>query len=118
MFRFQKLDVWKKAIDFTDPMLQIAESLPQKHQFSLGEQLRRATISIPNNIAEGSGRKSRREAGNFYNIAKGSVYEVLNTLVIISKRKLFDSNTFDKERIYNEAEEISKMLTGLMRVNK
>lgn len=117
MFGFQKLDVWKKSIDFTDLMLQIAESLPQNYQYSLAEQLKRAAISVPTNIAEGSGRRSTKEASNFFNIAKGSVYEVLNLLVIASKRNLL-LDKFDKEKIYADAEEISKMLTGLIRRRK
>jgi four helix bundle protein len=50
--------VWKRAIDFADVMFELADGLPQRVQFSLGEQLRRAALSIPTNLAEGSGRDS------------------------------------------------------------
>lgn len=115
MFRFQRLDVWQKSIDFTKIILGITDRIPQRYQFSLGEQLRRAVISISTNIAEGSGRKSPKEARNFYNIAKGSVYEVVSLLTILFRFKIIDDSKIDKERIYEDAEEIARMLTGLIR---
>jgi len=118
MFRFQRLDVWQKSVDFTETILNITNQIPQRYQFSLGEQLRRAVISISTNIAEGSGRKSPKEAQNFYNIAKGSVYEVISLLTILFRLKIIDDSGADKEAIYDQAEEIAKMLTGLMRKQK
>lgn len=115
MFKFQTLNVWKKAIDYTDLMLIIADSLPQKYQFSFGEQLRRAALSVSNNIAEGSGRKTKKDSSVFYNYAKGSVYETINILTVINKRNLLDKEKKEKRIIYDQAEEICKMLTGLMR---
>lgn len=53
MFPFEKLEVWKKAINFSDVILSLADSIGKKDQYSLGEQIRRASISITNNIAEG-----------------------------------------------------------------
>ena len=99
MFKFQKLDVWKKAINFCDMILFLVEAFPQKYQFSLGDQLKRAAISIPANIAEGCGRKTKRDSANFFNIAKGSAYEVVSLLTIASKRKLLNEN-FDRVRVY------------------
>lgn len=117
MFKFQKLDVWGKSINFCQIMIGIADSLSQRYQFSLGEQLRRAAISIPNNIAEGAGRRNRKEAVQFFNIAKGSVYEVVNLLVILSRQKLL-KDKYDRPKLYSDSEEIAKMLTGLMRSHK
>ncbi len=115
MFKFQTLEVWKKAVNFADLMISIADSLPQRYQYSFGDQLRRAGLSVPNNIAEGNGRRSRKEAGNLYNISKGSLYECINILVILSKRSLIDWKRFDRGSIYRLAEEIARMLSGLMR---
>lgn len=114
MFKFQTLKVWDKSVIFANLMIEIADVLSQKYQYSFGEQLRRAGLSVPNNIAEGSGRKSSKESKNFFNIAKGSVYECINILVILSKRNLIDWTKFSKEEIYNLAEEICKMLTSLI----
>jgi four helix bundle protein len=115
MFKFETLRVWSKSVKFADEMIEVADSLPQRYQYSFGDQLRRAGLSISNNIAEGSGRRRGRESVNFYNIAKGSVYECINILVILSKRGLIDWKKFDKKLLYNLADEICKMLSGLMR---
>jgi four helix bundle protein len=115
MFKFETLDVWKKAVEFTDNMISIADSLPQKYQFSFGEQLRRASLSVPSCIAEGNGRNSKKEANYMYNVAKGSLYECINILVILNKRNLVDWNQFNRKLIYNLAEVIAKMLSGLMK---
>ena len=102
MFKFETLEVWKKAISYADELLEIAENLPQGYQFSLSDQLKRAGISVPNNIAEGSGRSSE----------KGSTYETINLLKIALNRKLVSQETYDQ--LYAKAEEIAKMLSGLM----
>ncbi len=115
MFKFQTLDVWKKSVDFADIMIAIADELPVRYQYSFGDQLRRAALSVPNNIAEGNGRKTAKESSNFYNISKGSVYECINILVILSKRKLVNWEKFDREYVYKLAEEIAKMLSGLIK---
>lgn len=58
MFKFEKMIAWQKAVEFADYAFGIADRLPQKHQFSLGEQLRRAVLGITDNPAEGSGRRT------------------------------------------------------------
>ncbi len=115
MFRFQTLDVWKKSVEFADVMIDIADGLPQKYQYSLSDQLRRAGLSVPNNVAEGNGRKSVKESINFYNISKGSLYECINILVIISRRKAINWNKYNREDIYRLADEIARMLSGLIK---
>ena len=80
--------------------------LPQKYQFSLGEQLRRAALSIPTNLAEGSGRDSPKEERYFYGIAKGSVYEVVSLLVIIGKRGCLTGEVYREH--YGEADEVKE----------
>lgn len=56
-FNFEKLNVWQKAMELAVILVQIADNLPQKYQFSFGGQLRRAGLSMPSNIAEGDGRR-------------------------------------------------------------
>ena len=115
MFKFQTLKVWGKAVEFANVIIEIADNLPQKYQYSFGDQLRRAGLSVPNNIAEGSGRRQGKESKNFFNIAKGSVYECINILVILNKRNLIDWKKFGREEIYRQADEICKMLSGLIK---
>ena len=114
-FNFEKLNVWQKSMDLAVILVQIADSLPQKYQFSFGDQLRRAGLSMPSNIAEGAGRRGIRDSANFYSIAKGSVYEAVNIVKLLERLNLSNEKRFDLERIYSEAEEIVKMLYGLSR---
>lgn len=113
-FKFERLEAWQKAIVFANVMFDLTDSLPQRYQFSLGEQLRRAALSVPTNIAEGSGRDSPKEAGYFYRISKGSVYECVSLLVMIEKRGHLAQEAYRQH--YTDADELAAMLTGLMRV--
>jgi four helix bundle protein len=115
MFKFQKLKVWEKSRKLSKVCFSISNSLPQRYQFSFGDQLRRAVLSVSNNIAEGSGRKGVKEQSNFYNIAKGSVYEVVNILIILSDLGLLKLSESDKVEIYNLSDEICRMLSGLIK---
>ncbi|KKU27586.1 MAG: 30S ribosomal protein S23 [Candidatus Amesbacteria bacterium GW2011_GWA2_47_11b] len=108
MLNFERLIVWQKAIDYAEKLVRIADSLPQKYQYSFADQLRRAALSIPNNIAEGAGRSTSRDRANFYSIAKGSVYETVNIVKLLEKLGLVQVT-----ELYEVAEEICKMLYGL-----
>lgn len=115
-FKFERLDAWKKAIEYTDAMFDTADGLPQKYQFSLGEQLRRAALSIANNIAEGTGRDNPNEARYFFGISKGSVYETVNILVIIGRRGHINRETYHQH--YRSADDLAAMITGLLRAQR
>ena len=113
-FQFERLEVWKRSVDWADGIMEVTDGIPQRYQFSLGEQLRRAALSVPTNIAEGTGRSGEKEKKYFYNVAKGSVYEVISLLVICGKRQLISREAY--KEFYSEAHEIASMLTGLLRV--
>ena len=115
-FPFEQLEVWRRSVDFAEKILVMADQkIDRKDAFSLGEQLRRAVISISNNIAEGGGRNNRKEKKYFYNMAKGSVYEVVNLLEISKRRGYVEQGSH--EILYRKAEEIARMLSGLMASN-
>ncbi|MFH1335588.1 MAG: four helix bundle protein [Candidatus Zixiibacteriota bacterium] len=113
MFNFQNLRVWQKSVNLIAELDSLLNDLPRKEQYSLGEQLRRASLSISCNIAEGSGRKSKKEAGYFYNVAKGSVYETVSLMEVIKNKGYI--NITEHKRIYDTCEEITRMLSGLMK---
>lgn len=114
MFRFERLKVWHKAIELFDLVDQVAEKFPSRVQFSIADQIRRAALSIPSNIAEGSGRETSRDSRHFYTMARGSAFELASIATVCQRRGLLTTEQYHK--IYGRAEEISKMLTGLKRV--
>src|SRR4030066_733838 len=87
-FRFEQLDIWKDSIEISDILFDYADEADKKRLFKFAEQLRSATISISNNIAEGSGSFSDKEFASFLNIARRSVFECANILHIFERRKI------------------------------
>jgi four helix bundle protein len=80
----KRLDAWLLSFEFAKEIYRNTEYFPASEKFGLVSQLRRASVSIPTNIAEGAGRKSRKEFVNFLSIALGSVSEV-DTLLLLAK---------------------------------
>jgi len=113
MFNFEKLDVWQKAIDFADVIYNDTRAFPHEERFGLTIQLRRAAVSISSNIAEGSSRSSKNDFARFAEIAAGSVFEVVSQAFIARRQTFLDEEQFRK--IYADAEELSRMLSGLRR---
>jgi four helix bundle protein len=81
-FSFEKLEVWIEAKEFSKMIYQITSIFPEAEKYGLISQLRRASISIASNIAEGSARKTFKNKAHFTTIAFGSAVEVLNQLII------------------------------------
>ncbi len=116
MHRFEELKIWQKAMDITENCYRATESFPKEEKYRLTSQLRRSAVSIPSNIAEGSGRNTNGEFMQFLGIANGSSYELL-TQLYLSKR--LDLLTEDKVRpIINEDLEVTKMNYSLQRTLK
>ena len=82
VFSFEKLEVWIESKEFSKSIYSITTRFPDSEKFVLISQLRRASISIASNIAEGSARKSYKDKAHFTTIAFGSAVEVLNQLII------------------------------------
>jgi len=87
-FRFQDLRIWQLAVEIANELFDIADELEKKKLFRFAEQLRGAGMSMPNNIAEGSGSNSNKEFHQFLNIARRSTFENANILLILHKRGL------------------------------
>lgn len=73
---YYKLTVWGKSMELCEMVYEVTKKLPPDERFGLTSQLRRAAVSIPSNIAEGSQRKTEKDFANFLNIAQGSAVEV------------------------------------------
>ena len=107
------LNVWRKAIEFVTTIYSSTSSFPQSEKFGLTNQIRRASVSIPSNIAEGSARNHSKEFIQFLYIALSSASEV-DTQIRISENLSF----IEKEKadgLLLELESISKMIQGLIR---
>lgn len=112
MFRFERLQVWPKALDFADRTVTLSFKWQRGVQSSLGDQVRRAAVSVVANIAEGSGKRTGKSARALYDVAKGSTYEVIGIMALARKRGLVDKPTFSA--LYRDGDEIAAMLWGLM----
>lgn len=82
IYGFEKLEVWKEAKEFTKNIYRVTNSFPDSERFGLTNQLRRASVSICSNIAEGTTRNSFKDQAHFSTIAFGSAVEVINQLII------------------------------------
>jgi four helix bundle protein len=80
--RFKELNIWKLSRVFCSEIYEVTSTFPDKEKFGLTNQLRRASVSIPSNIAEGSSRKSNKDFSRFLEIAIGSMYEIETQLLI------------------------------------
>ena len=113
IFAFKELNVWQKSIDFADTVIDLIDNLEtdRKH-FRLIEQLESAVASIAQNIAEGKGRKSKKEFTQFLYIARGSVYEKITLLIIFQKRGWISKETL--QELEASGKEIIKMIKGFI----
>lgn len=108
MHNYKKLNVWISSISLVKNIYNLTRKFPKEEMFVLTQQLRRAAISIPSNIAEGAGRNSNAQFKNFLQISIGSCFE-LETQLIISKELEYISE--------EELESISKELDSIMKMN-
>jgi four helix bundle protein len=111
-FFFEKLKIYQRSLEFAKNLCQKASNFPMKFS-RVRDQLIGATISVPLNIAEGSGRKSSKEKINFYKIARTSLFECIPLLEICLELNLIERGEYQKFR--EEIIELSKMMNGLIR---
>lgn len=111
MFSFERLDVWQKSIDFADLVYRVTRAFPDDERFGLTSQMRRASVFVSSNIAEGSARFSKADFAHFIEIATGSVFEVVSQSFVSRREKFL--NEADFQAIYAAAEEQGRMLSGL-----
>lgn len=115
MSKIEKIEdiiVWQKAKSLTINIYKASNHGSFAKDFGLRDQIRRAAVSIPSNIAEGFGRGGNKEFLQFLSIAKGSLYELKTQLVIANEIGYLDDEIFTK--ISNEIDEVGKMLTSFM----
>ncbi|MEY4038403.1 MAG: hypothetical protein RIR67_713 [Bacteroidota bacterium] len=109
MHQFKNLEIWKRSRYFCSKIYAVTSNFPDNEKFGITNQLRRASVSIPSNIAEGSSRASNKEFSRFLEIAIGSAYEIETQLLISNDLEFLEFDTL-KILLY-ELEEIIKMIS-------
>jgi four helix bundle protein len=111
MQRYTDLKVWQRGQALALEIYRRTESFPEKERFGLTAQLRRAAVSVPTNIAEGSRRQGAQDYARFLNIAEGSIAEMGSLLLLSRDLGYLEATVADK--LSTEAEEIGRMLYAL-----
>jgi four helix bundle protein len=110
---YQELTVWQKAMDLAELVYTATDGFPQKEMFGLTNQIRRAGVSVPSNIAEGQGRRSVRDFVRFLGISNGSLQE-LETQVMIATRLTYMSEQRCSE-VIERSSEVGRLINGLIK---
>ena len=109
---YQDLLIWQKGKEITLKVYQLTNSFPKEELYALTSQIRRCSISIPSNIAEGWGRGTDKNIINFLNISKGSLYELETQLIIAFDLKYINETQLNEILIL--INEVSKMIVSLI----
>lgn len=112
MKAFQKLIVWQKSHIFVVEIYRLTKGFPSQEMYGLVSQMRRAAVSITSNIAEGYERRSPKEKVHFFRIAKGSLMEVYNQLLISKDVGFMDVASF--LQLEHDIDEVRRMLVSLI----
>lgn len=112
MSTFRNLVIWQKAMILTTKTYNSTRNFPKEEIFGLTSQIRRATISIPSNIAEGFGRDSSKEYLRFLNISISSLFELQTQLEIAKNISFLTENEFNN--LYEDSREIERMLVSFI----
>lgn len=107
---YEDLIVWQKAVAFAEEVYRLQRSLPKEERFGIGDQIRRAAVSVPSNIAEGFGRESSKDFMHFLTVARGSLYETRTQLRIAYDLGLID----DVSEVDAQAVEVGRLLNAFI----
>lgn len=110
-FIYKRLIVWQKAMDFWRLVYSEVKKFPPEERFALSDQVRRAAISVPSNIAEGAGRAGNKDYAHFLAIARGSLFE---TMTQLEGAEMLGYTEISAE-LKDIASEISRMLTSMLK---
>jgi four helix bundle protein len=111
MRRYEDLLLWQKAMQLAKIVYLLQKGLPKEEMYGLGDQIRRAVVSVPSNIAEGYGRGGDADFKRFLAISRGSLFEVKTQLQLAEGIGLLKIN----EEVWNLIEEVGKLINGLVK---
>ena len=109
---YKNLAAWQKAMDLVELVYVATEQFPKHELYGLANQMRRAAVSVPSNIAEGQARFSKRDFRNFLRASRGSLAELETQALISLRLKYLDQTSADT--ILSRIDEVSRILSGLI----
>ena len=109
----KNLEVWKKSMLLVEEIYKMTNQFPEEEKFGLTNQIKRAAISVPSNIAEGSGRNSTKEFKRYLEIALGSLFELQTQIILSNYKEYLTKNKL--ETMEEQTEELQKMISSFMR---
>ncbi|EKF73814.1 hypothetical protein A11A3_11413 [Alcanivorax hongdengensis A-11-3] len=112
--KYQRLNVWQDAMELAEKVYLITRNFPDEERYGLSQQMRRASVSIASNIAEGSGRGTDKDFVRFLHMARGSLQE-LETQLFLSSRLAFHE---ELEKLSQDVDHIYAMLNNLIQALK
>jgi four helix bundle protein len=110
---YKDLIAWQKSVDLVEAIYVTTRRWPKEELYGLTDQVRRAAVSVPSNIAEGQGRAVVREFVHYLRIARGSLFEVETQVIIAERLGYLDSNR--TKELLAQVAEVSRLLSGLLR---
>jgi four helix bundle protein len=110
---FRDLIAWQKAMDLVEMVYAATKDFPADERYGLTSQVRRAVVSVPSNIAEGQGRRSRSEFMHFLSVAHGSLREVETQLLIAVRLGYLDERR--STEVLASSDEVGRLVSGLIR---
>ncbi len=113
LHNYRNLKVWQKAVELCVKIYEISKAFPKEELYGITSQIRRSAVSIPSNIAEGSGRKTVNDFSHFLDISLGSCCELSTQLLISCNLNFFKDTEFDE--LDSEITEIQKMIIGFQK---
>lgn len=111
MYAFENLNAWQEARKMVVSVYRLLDSFPQIEKYALCDQIRRSIVSVPSNLAEGSGRTSSKEQLHFYEISYGSLMEAYNQLILAVDLNYISES--DLVNIRPQIDNVARMLNGL-----
>jgi four helix bundle protein len=109
----KKLEAWKQSMDLVVDIYEATKDFPHQEIYGITNQVRRAAVSVPSNIAEGAARQTKREFMNFLHVAQGSLSELDTQMEIATRLGFIDSKR--RQSLNEKMVPIDKMITGLIR---
>ncbi|PNS37000.1 four helix bundle protein [Mesotoga sp. B105.6.4] len=107
----ERLNIWKLGVELAKDVYILTEKFPKKEVYSLTDQIRRAVVSVPSNIAEGKGRSSAKDFINFLSVARGSLYELATQLYIATEIGHLSEQDFSS--LSNRIEDLSHKIIAM-----